>query len=53
MRVLAVCGLDSHRVSTALATVARNHNLRRRIDEGGWLDRRALAYLEAEAERRT
>jgi uncharacterized Ntn-hydrolase superfamily protein len=36
----------------ALAALIRNHNLRRRVDEAGWLDSRALAYLEGEAARR-
>lgn len=36
----------------ALAQVVRNHNLRRRVDEAGWLDRRALDYLEQQAARR-
>lgn len=36
----------------ALATVTRNHNLRRRVDEAGWPDRRALEYLEGEAGKR-
>ena len=47
----AVSGRFDGPTREALATLTRNHNLRTRVDEAGWLDSRALAYLESEAAR--